>query len=85
MPEPLIGLGNLYLLQGDSAAAVERLERALERVPDSPEALYALAQAYAQQGDLEAACSTIDRFLALEVAEEWRAQGQEMRQQWNCP
>ena len=85
MPEPLIGLGNLHLVEGDPAAAIEPLKQALEQVEDSPQAWFALGQAYAALGQGEKACDAFDRFLALSPPPEWAEQAEQIREQLGCP
>jgi len=65
MPEALIGMGNPYLLQGDTQKALEVLNQVLERRPDSVQTWYALAQAHATMGNTSEACRALDRFLSL--------------------
>jgi Tfp pilus assembly protein PilF len=84
MPEPLIGLGNLHLVEGRPTAALESLQQAVEQVPDSPEAWFALGQVYSSLGQVEAACDALDRFLSLSPPPEWRSQAEDMRAQLAC-
>jgi len=77
MPEALIGLGNVYIQQGDFDTAIETLQRAIESVPDSREAFYALGSAYAQAGSIDMACETYKHFLALDPPANWRAQAEQ--------
>jgi len=85
MPEPLIGLGNLYLLQGDTAKALESLNQAADQEPDAPEVWFALAQAHAAMGQAEAACDALDRFMDLPSPPEWQEQAEQTRAQLGCP
>ena len=85
MPEALIGMGNVYIQQGDFAAAIEALERAVEQMPSSPEAHYALGEAYAQSGDTVGACETFDRFLELNPPSTWKTQAEQVMTALQCP
>ena len=85
MPEALIGMGNLHLLQGDAQKALEVLNPLLERHPDSAQAWYALAQAHATLGDASEACRALDRFLSLSPPAEWAEQAGKMKAQLACP
>jgi Tfp pilus assembly protein PilF len=85
MIESLIGMGNLYIIQGDATAALEPLNQAVEQVPDQPETWFALAQAHAMLGQTETACSDLDQFLSLSVPTEWQEQAGQMRTQLGCP
>jgi len=85
MPEALIGMGNVYIQQGEYATAIEILQQAIEQVPDSPEAYYALGTAYAQSGDVENACEAYSHFLALNPPANWRIQGEQAMTTLGCP
>ena len=85
MPEALIGMGNLHLLQGDAQKALEVLNQVLEREPDSLQAWYAVAQAQATLGNREEACRALERFLALSPPAEWAEQAGKMKGQLGCP
>ncbi len=85
MVEPLIGLGNLYLIQGDPASALQYLNRAVERDPRSPEAWFALAQTYIATNQVDSACEALDKFLGLSPPAPWANQGQQLRSQLGCP
>ena len=85
MPEALIGMGNVYILQGDYPAAIDALQQATERGPDLPQAYYALGQAYAQNGDTTSACEAYSRFLALDPPPNWQAQGEQAMAALGCP
>jgi tetratricopeptide (TPR) repeat protein len=84
MPEALIGLGNIYIQQGNLGEAVEMLRQAIEQLPQSPEAHYALARAYAQQGDLAQACETYEKFLTLNAPSDWQMRAQEEMNTLGC-
>jgi tetratricopeptide (TPR) repeat protein len=84
MPEALIGLGNVYLQQGDYDAAIEVLEQAIASVPDSREAHYALAGALAQSGNADRACETYSQFLSLDPPANWRAQAEQTMASLGC-
>jgi tetratricopeptide (TPR) repeat protein len=77
MPEALIGLGNVFIQQGDYENAIETLRQAIESVPDSPEAYYGLAYGYAQSGNVDKACGTYKHFLTLGPPMSWRAQAEQ--------
>ena len=77
MPEALIGLGNIYIQQGDYKTAIETLQQAIEWVPDSREAYYGLGGAYAQSGNIDKACETFKHFLTLDPPANWRAQAEQ--------
>jgi tetratricopeptide (TPR) repeat protein len=77
MPEALIGLGNVYIQQGDYETAIETLRQAIESVPNSREAYYALAGAYAQSGNIDRACETYKHFLTLDPPANWQAQAEQ--------
>jgi len=85
MPEALIGMGNLHLLQGDAQKALEVLNQVLEREPDSLQAWYAVAQAQATLGHPEEACRALDQFLSLSPPAEWAEQAGKMKGQLGCP
>lgn len=85
MAEPLIGLGNLYLIQGDTTAALESLNQAAEQVPDSPQVWFALAQVHMAVGQVDEACQAIRSFLALDPPAEWVQQANLMSSQLGCP
>jgi cytochrome c-type biogenesis protein CcmH/NrfG len=78
MPEALIGLGNIYIQQGEYGTAIDALQQAVESLPDSREAYYALGSAYAQSGDIDEACETYQHFLTLDPPAEWRDQAEQM-------
>jgi tetratricopeptide (TPR) repeat protein len=84
MPEALIGLGNIYLQQGDYDAAIETLSQVIEVVPDSREAYYALGGAYAQSGNIDKACETYDEFISLEPPAAWRTQAEQVMTSLGC-
>jgi Tfp pilus assembly protein PilF len=84
MPEALIGLGNIYIQQGNFGEAVDLLEQAIEQLPQSPEAHYALARAYAQQGDRAKACETYEKFLTLDAPSDWQVRAQEEMSTLGC-
>jgi len=84
MPEALIGLGNIYLQQGDYDAAIQTLSQVIEVVPDSREAYYALGGAYAQSGDIDKACETYNEFLSLEPPAAWRTQAEQVMTSLGC-
>ena len=84
MPEPLIGMGNLLLIQGDPAAALEPLSEALEYSPGSAEAWFAVAQAHYYLGDTEAACDSFTQFLSLSPPEMWAEQAGEVMSELGC-
>lgn len=84
MPEALIGLGNVYLQQGDYDTAIEMLQQAIESLPDSREAYYALAGALAQSGNTEKACETYSRFLSLDPPDTWKTQAQQAMASLGC-
>ena len=85
MTEALIGMGNVYLQQGDYAAAIEVLQQAIEQTPTSPEAHYALGSAYAQNGNIADACDTFSRFLELNPPSTWQAQAEQVMTALQCP
>lgn len=85
MPEALIGMGNLHLLQGDAQKALEVLNQVLEREPDSLQAWYAVAQAQATLGDQGEACRALEQFLLLSPPAEWAEQAEKMKGQLGCP
>lgn len=85
MPEALIGMGNLHLLQGNAQKALEVLNQVLERHPDSAQAWYALAQAYAALGNISEACNALARFLSLSPPAEWAEQARQVKEQLGCP
>lgn len=85
MPEALIGLGNLYLVEGNPQAALDTLQQAVERSPDSAEVWFALAQTYATLDRNQDACNALDHFLSLSPPQEWADQAVEMRTQFGCP
>lgn len=85
MPEALIGMGNLHLLQGDAQKALEVLNPVLERHPDSAQAWYAAAQAHATLGNTSEACHALDQFLSLSPPAEWAEQAQKAKGQLGCP
>ena len=85
MPEALIGMANIYLQQGDFAAAIDALERAIQGAPNAPEAYYALGEAYAQSGDKDSACEAYSQFMDLNPPSNWRAQAQQMMTALGCP
>ncbi|MDY6878195.1 MAG: tetratricopeptide repeat protein [Chloroflexota bacterium] len=85
MPEALIGMGNVYIQQGDYAAAIDTLQRATEQMPDSPEGYYALGEAYARSGDTTGACEAYTSFLTLDPPPNWRAQGEQAMASLGCP
>ncbi len=85
MPEALIGMGNLRLLQGDAQKALEVLNPLLDRHPESTQAWYALAQAHAMLGNAPEACRALDRFLSLSPPAEWTEQARNMKEQLGCP
>jgi tetratricopeptide (TPR) repeat protein len=85
MPEALIGMGNVYILQTDYTAAIEVLQQATEQAPSSPEAFYALGEAYAQSGDAESACEAYDHFLTLNPPTIWLEQAKEKMVALGCP
>lgn len=85
MTEPLIGLGNLYLIQGNTTAALESLNQAAEQAPDSPQVWFALAQVHMAAGQVDEACQAIRQFLALDPPAEWVAQANLMSSQLGCP
>ena len=61
-----MGLGNVYIQQGEYKAAIEILQRVLDKVPDSPETYFALGEAYARSGDVASACEAYGHFLELD-------------------
>jgi tetratricopeptide (TPR) repeat protein len=85
MPEPLIGLGNLHLIRGEPAVALEYLNQAVEQLPDSPEVWFALGQAYASLGRVGDACGALDSFSDLSPPPEWGEQAEEMQTELGCP
>ncbi len=85
MPEALIGMGNLHLLQGDPQKALEVLNPLLERHPDSAQAWYAIAQAHATLGNTSEACRALDQFLSLSPPAEWAEQAGKVKEQLGCP
>ncbi len=85
MPEALIGMGNLHLLQGDAQKALEVLNGVLARHPDSIQAWYALAQAHAALGNGPEACRALDQFLSLSPPPEWAEQAAKVKGQLECP
>jgi tetratricopeptide (TPR) repeat protein len=84
MPEPLIGMGNLLLIQGDPVAALESLNEALEYAPTSAEAWFAVAQTNYYLGDNEAACDAFTQFLALSPPEMWAEQAIDVMTELGC-
>lgn len=54
-PEPLVGLGEIALVDGDAPRAIERLERAVALDPDYRSARYVLGLAYRAAGRQAAA------------------------------
>ena len=84
MPEPLIGLGNLLLIQGDPSAALESLNEALEHDPTSAEAWFAVAQTHYYLGDNEATCDSFTQFLSLSPPEMWAEQAVEVMTELGC-
>jgi tetratricopeptide (TPR) repeat protein len=84
MPEALIGLGNIYIQQGDYETAIETLRQAIESVPESREAYYALGGAYAQSGNIDRACETYKHFLTLDPPANWRAQAEQTMASLAC-
>ena len=84
MPEALIGLGNIFLQQGNHGSAITVLDQAIELVPDSREAHYALGAAYAQSGDTVQACETYERFLSLRPPETWRSHAEQIVASLGC-
>ncbi len=85
LPEALIGMGNVYIIQADYATAIEMLQQAIEQIPDSPEAYYALGEAYTQSGDVESACEAYSHFLTLGPPPIWLDQAQERMTVLGCP
>ncbi|HET91818.1 MAG TPA: tetratricopeptide repeat protein [Chloroflexi bacterium] len=85
MPEALIGLGNVYIQQGEYDTAIETLQTAIETRPQSPEAHYALGEAYAQKGDMANACETFGQFMDLNPPQAWRTQAQQTMTMLGCP
>lgn len=85
MSEPLIGLGNFYLLQGDVPAALEALNEAVDQNPDSPEAWFALLQVYAATQQVEQGCQAYERFVSLLPPPEWLDVAEQMRVALGCP
>ena len=85
MLEPLIGQGNLYLLQNNPNEAIASLNQAIAQSPDSLEAWFALGQAHASIGQLEEACTDLDHFLSLSPPQGWVEQAEQIRAQLGCP
>jgi len=77
-PEALVGLGNIHMLQGDMALAIEMLERAIEQAPEMREALFALGRAYAAVGETAQAKSTLQTFLQTDPPTVWAEQAEEL-------
>jgi tetratricopeptide (TPR) repeat protein len=84
MPEALIGMGNVYIQQGDYAAAIEALQQAIEQAPDSPQAYYALGEAYARSGDTSNACEAYARFLEQDPPAGWKSLGEQVMASLGC-
>lgn len=59
-PHHMIQLGSLYARQGKPSKAIELLERALEREPESIEAQYRLALCYLHQRRFESAIELLE-------------------------
>ena len=55
LAQPRVLLGKLLLRQGEAAAAIEQLERALHIEPGNTSATYQLAQAYRKTGNMKRA------------------------------
>lgn len=75
-PEPLVGMANIHLMYGDSAAAIAALHTALENRPEMREALFGLGRAYFMAGDFESATATLNQFLATNPPPEWSLEAQ---------
>jgi tetratricopeptide (TPR) repeat protein len=84
MLEPLIGLGNLYLIEGNPSTALEYLNQVVEQAPDSPEAWFALGQTYASVGQMAEACDAFAEFINLSPPAEWVDQAEQIRVQLGC-
>jgi protein O-GlcNAc transferase len=85
MFEPLIGLGNVYLVRGDAAAALEVLNQAADQNPNSPEVWFALLQLYATTQQVEPACQAYARFVSLSPPQEWMEAADQIRVTLGCP
>jgi len=85
MPEALIGMANVYMLQADFTAAIDVLQQAIEQSPDLPEAYYALGGAYAQSGDIESACEAYTHFITLDPPSNWQEQVKGEMAALECP
>jgi Flp pilus assembly protein TadD len=64
-PDPLTYLGEIHLKRGETALAIETLERAVALDPELFEAHYHLAQAYRRAGREEDARRSIARYSEL--------------------
>jgi tetratricopeptide (TPR) repeat protein len=73
-----IGLGNVYLLQGDIDSALEMAEQAITLSPNSPEAFFLLGQVHIQLSNIVEARNALEQVLSLNPAPHWRDQAERL-------
>ena len=67
LAEAYVGLGYVYLIQGQAAEALPNFEEARRLEPEMPEALFALGIAYLETSQVPEAIAVLEAFLAIDL------------------